>query len=619
MAISTRPFMGAIPFDDGGGKGTTFRVWAPFANLVYVAGSFNGWSAASHPLSFEGSGFWSTDVPGALAGEQYLFVVGNPALPSPLWHMDPYAREIIRDGNGNLNGVIATNNNEGIAEVPGYSTPPWNQMVVYEVHIRTFASGAGTVLDEWGTPTGSFDSLIQKLDYLAWLGINALEVMPLGEFLGDISAGYNPAYMFAVENEFGGPDGFRQFVQQAHQRGIAVIVDVVYNHLGVPAADMWKFDGWSADPERGGIYFYNDWRWQTAFGDRLDYGRPEVRQYLRDNALRWLEQRYADGLRWDSVGSLRNVHDSDSDHGADLPDGWSLCQWINGLIQQRQPWKISIAEDLKDNPWITKDSGSGGAGFNAQWGFNFFWKLHDAMTSSDDSGRDMNAVAWAIGQLYNGDAFQRVIYTESHDGVSVQATPPMARVPEMIWPGHADSWAAKKRSTLGAAVLLTSPGIPMLFMGQEFLTWGAWDDNIVLDWGSAWKFGGITNLYRDLIGLRRNLSGTTRGLQGQYTNIFKVDNDAKIIAYHRWSDGGPGDDVVVVLNFSNQGYSNLTLGFPRDGMWRVRLHSDWVGYDAYFGNWFSYDTQAGSPGVDPMPFSANVGIGPYSALILSQG
>jgi 1,4-alpha-glucan branching enzyme len=92
-----------------------------------------------------------------------------------------------------------------------------------------------------------------------------------------------------------------------------------------------------------------------------------------------------------------------------------------------------------------------------------------------------------------------------------------------------------------------------------------------------------------------------------------------MIAYHRWSDGGPGDDVVVVLNFSSQGYSDFTIGFPRDGMWRVRLHSDWVGYDAYFGNWFSYDTQAGPPGVDSMPFSANVGIGPYSALILSQG
>ena len=160
---------------------------------------------------------------------------------------------------------------------------------------------------------------------------------------------------------------------------------------------MWKFDGWSAVPERGGIYFYNDWRWQTAFGDRMDYGRSEVRQYLRDNALRWLEQRYADGLRWDSVGSLRNVHDSDTDHGADLPDGWSLCQWINGLIQQRQPWKISIAEDLKDNPWITMIGA--GAQASCPMGHQLFL---EAPASHDFTGRlcrDMNAVAWAIGHL----------------------------------------------------------------------------------------------------------------------------------------------------------------------------------------------------------------------------
>lgn len=214
---------------------------------------------------------------------------------------------------------------------------------------------------------------------------------------------------------------------------------------------------------------------------------------MRDNALRWLEQRYADGLRWDSVGSIRNVKDLDNDPADDLPDGWSLCQWINGLIEQRQPWKISIAEDLKDNTWITKAATAGGAGFGAQWGVNFFWKLHDAMTTPDDQNRDMNAVAWAIGQTYNQDAFQRVVYTESHDGVDGTANPPMARVPEMIWPGHADSWASKKRSTLGAVALLTSPGIPMMFMGQEFLAWGDWEPNQVLDWSQAWRFAGITN------------------------------------------------------------------------------------------------------------------------------
>src|SRR4029077_783604 len=233
---------------------------------------------------------------------------------------------------------------------PGYSTPPWNELVIYEMHVRTFLYGGGY------DGTGSFSSATPKLDYLRDLGINAIEVMPLGEFLGDISGGYNPAYIFAVEDEFGGPDGFRQLVNEAHLRGIAVIVDVVYNHLGVPAADMWQFDGW-AQNNKGGIYFYNNWRSATAWGEtRFDYGRGEVRQYLRDNALRWLEQRFADGLRWDSVGSIRNVKDQNNDPGDDLADGWSLLQWINSEIARRQPWKISIAEDMKENEWITKDS-----------------------------------------------------------------------------------------------------------------------------------------------------------------------------------------------------------------------------------------------------------------------
>jgi 1,4-alpha-glucan branching enzyme len=492
-------------------------------------------------------------------------------------------------------------------------------MVIYEVNVRTFLSDPTSLwTDMNGTRTGTFATLSSKLDYLQWLGINVLEIMPLGEFTTPVSAGYNYAYMFAVEDEFGGPDGFRAFVGQAHQRGIAVIVDVVYNHLGADAGDMWQFDGWTAAPQYGGIYFYNDWRRTTDWGDRLDYGRGEVRQYIRDNALRWLEQRFADGLRWDSVGSIRNVYDHNNDPPNDLADGWSLCQWINNLIDRRQPWKISIAEDLKDNEWITKSEGVGGAGFDAQWGSSFFWKLHDAMTAVDDGSRDMTAIAWAVAQTYNQDAFQRVIYTESHDGVDGTAHPPMARVPEMIWPGHADSWASKKRSTLGAVALMTSPGIPMMFMGQELLAWGSWQPNLVMDWSSAWMFNGITNLYRDLIQLRRNWFNNTRGLQGQSTNVFKCDNAAKVIAYHRWNQGGPGDDVVVVLNFSQQGYQNLRVGFPHAGLWRVRFNSDSNGYDAFFGNWFSYDTATDAGGWDNLPFAANVGIGPYSAVIFSQ-
>ena len=607
MPSSSRPFMGATPYSDQTGSGVTFRVWAPFTQQVAVAGDFNNWSTNANPLfSDGGSGYWSVDVPGAAVGQQYKFVITSAG--NQLWRMDPYARQIIHGGGGSLNGVIA-GSSAGFG-TPGYSTPSWNELVIYEMHIRTFVFGGGF------NGTGSFASARTKLDYLRDLGINAIELMPLGEFTGDISAGYNPAYIFAIEDEFGGPDGFRSFVNEAHSRGIAVIVDVVYNHLGDSAGDMWQFDGWSENG-KGGIYFYNDWRRQTAWGDtRFDYGRGEVRQYLCDNALRWLEERFADGLRWDSVGSIRNVRDENNDPADDLADGWSLLHWINDLIGQRQPWKVSIAEDLKENEWITKETGAGGAGFDSQWSASFVGVLRDAVTTLNDQARDMNAVSGSIGQKFNGNAWERVIFTESHDADS--STYGGKRLPELISPGQADSWFAKKRSTLAAAALMTAPGIPMLFMGQEFLSWGQFDDDRQLDWSNATRFPGIIQLYRDLIHLRRNWFNNTRGLRGQNVHVHHLNNSDKVIAYHRWDQGGNGDDTVVVLNFANRSYSSYHIGFPRSGRWRVRFNSDWNGYDGFFGNWASYDTDASGLPQDSMPTSADIGLGPYSAIILSQ-
>ena len=616
---SARPFMGANTYNDVAGSGTTFRVWAPSANSVAVAGSFNGWSATADQLASEGNGFWSANLAGANAGDQYKFVLTNPSSPVPLWRMDPYVTRIVHDGV-NLNGVI---DSPAVGYAPAdYTSPGWTELVIYEMHIRTFLPGDGSVRDASGNPIktsdgsfiGSFASAAAKLDYLRDLGVNAIELLPLGEFTGDISAGYNPAYIYAIEDEFGGPDGFRDFVNAAHQRGIAVIVDVVYNHLGDSAGDMWQFDGWSEDG-KGGIYFYNDWRSATAWGDtRFDYGRGEVRQYLRDNAMRWIEQRFADGLRWDSVGSIRNAKDQNNDPVDDIPDGWSLCQWINTELEKAQPWKISIAEDMKDNDWITKTRGGGGAGFNAQWGAGFVGTIRNCLISADDCSRDMNAVASMMAQQFNASAFERVIFTESHDADSNGAQ----RLPEMISPGNAWSWWAKKRSTLGAAIATTSPGIPMLFMGQEFLATGWFDDNKMLDWTNAWRFDGITRLYRDLIHLRRNWFNNTQGLRGQNVNLFHVNNADKLIAMHRWDSGGPGDDVVILFNFANQAFSSYRIGLPRAGNWRVRFNSDSNVYDPYFSDSPSFDTSVDGGGLDGMLFSANVGIGPYTAVILSQ-
>ena len=599
MAPSTRPYMGATPYDGG----VTFRVWAPFASSVAVRGDFNNWAAGA-PLFAEGGGYWSVDQDGAVVGQLYNFVITNAATGAMLTHVDPYSRSFRTRGGPSL---IAPSDTP-VAD-NAYVTPAWNDLVIYELHVGTFVMDSSLP-----QPGGTFAAAATKLDYLKALGINAIEIMAAGEFETDTSWGYNPAYIFAIEEQYGGPDGFRAFVDAAHQRGIAVLTDVVYNHLGYPAGDMWVFDGWSQGGY-GGIYFYNDWRSTTPWGNtRLDYGRPEVRNYIQDDARRWLQQRWVDGLRWDATGWIRNVYGNNNDPGNDLPDGWALMQAINFEIKQSQPWKISIAEDMQGNEWITKDTGAGGAGFDAQWEAQFVHEVRGAIVPADDAARSMAAVADAISHEYNADAFERVVYTESHD----EDANGQSRVPEEIWPGNASSYYSQKRSTLGAALVFTAPGIPMIFQGQEFLESGFFSDTVPLDWTKQQTFSGILTMYGDMIRLRRNWFQTTAGLQGQSLNVFHVNDTAKVIAFHRWDQGGPGDDVVVVVNMANQAYQSYAIGFPRAGVWQVRFNSDWNGYSADFGNQLSCDTTAGSPGLDGMPYSGNVGIGAYTAIILSQ-
>ena len=480
--------------------------------------------------------------------------------------------------------------------------PPRNELVIYEMHVGSFNDSPG------GGP-GTFDEVVPKLGYLRDLGINTIEIMPVLEFPMSFSWGYNPSNPFAVESALGGPQGLHRFVKAAHAQGIAVIMDVVYNHFGPGDLDLWRFDGWSDWNHNGGIYFYDNDRSHTPWGDtRPDYGRPEVRQYLRDNALFWLNKYRIDGLRFDSVSNIRSVN------GPDLPDGWSLLQWINNEIRSTQSWKITIAEDLQNNEWITKSADEGGAGFGSQWDAGFVHPIRDAIIAQSDTDRNLDAVRDALYHCYNGNAEQRVIYTESHDEVANGH----ARVPEEIWPGNAGSWFSRKRSTLGATLVFTAPGIPMIFQGQEFLEDEYFRDSAPLDWVKLDSYPGINALYRDLIRMRRNWFNQTRGLRGQHVNVHHVNNADKVIAFHRWESGGPGDDVMVVANFANRGYDSYALGFPRAGYWRVRFNSDWQGYSSDFGNQLGYDTLAGDGSRDGMPFEANVGLGPYSVLILSQ-
>ena len=595
--IAKHSGMGAIP----SAKGVAFRVWAPNAEKVYVIGSFNNWNETSAPLVREQNGDWSIIIPDAKPGDEYRYLIHGPA--GPLSRIDPYARKVTTAaGNGIIYEPKAFAWGEDI-----FNMATGNELVIYEMHIGTFN------VKETGHP-GTFQSAIEKFPYLKELGINAIEVMPIAEFSGDFSWGYNPAHPFAVKSTYGGPDEFKLFVKAAHEQGIAVILDVVYNHLGPGDLDLWQFDGWSEN-EKGGIYFYNNQCSQTPWGEtRPDYGRGEVRQYLRDNALMWFEEYHIDGLRWDMIIYIASIDGNEENQANAIPEGWSLMQWINVEIQQLFPGKISIGESMRNNSWVTKDVGAGGAGFNTQWDAEFVHPIRQAVILFDDKLRDAGEVGKAIEHRYDEDAFKRVIYTESHDEIANGR----ARVPEEIWPGKVDSWFSKKRSTLGAAIVLTSPGIPMIFQGQELLEDRWFQDKDPIDWSRVEGENGILSMYRDLIALRRNRSGVTRGLCGQNIRIYHVNNEAKVIVFHRWDEQGPTDSVVVVVNMTNQNRDGYVIGFPRAGLWKTRFNSDSYNYGPNFANHPTADVEAREEESDGLPCSGEIGIGPYTVVIFSQ-
>lgn len=606
--------MGAIVLPDG----VAFRVWAPHADSVAVTGTFDDWSALpdeadprptpKHPLESEGNGYWYGEVRqdgshgdgsrGARVGDEYRFVLTNGDLT--LSRIDPYARDVTSSvGNG-----VITDPSAFDWRGDSFTAPDLNRMVIYEAHVGTFFDPS----PDDGHPA-TLENLEERLGYLASLGVNVIELMPLMEFAGDYSWGYNPSHLFAVESAYGGPDALREVIRAAHARGLAVVIDVVYNHFGPSDLDLWQFDGW-AENDKGGIYFYNDWRSSTPWGDtRPDYGRGEVREFIRDNALMWLEEFHADGLRYDMTPYMRSVDAT----VMNIPEGWSLARWINTEVRSRHPRAVTIAEDLHGEALVVSTSDAGAA-FHAQWDNHFVHPVRAAVITPDDAARDMEAVRDAVEFSY-GDAFSRVIYTESHDEVANGS----ARVPQEIDPDDPTGYFAQKRSTLGAALALTAPGVPMLFQGQEFLEGEWFRDTVPLHWDQIREFTGINALYRDLIGLRLDRDGVSAGLTGQHVQTLHLHPDNHVYAFHRWLDGGPGDDVVVAVNLDARTWGEYTVGMPAAGTWTVRLDSDAKVYSELFdGVEVPGSVTAVEDDYDGHPASAQLVLPPYSVIILTR-
>ncbi len=595
-AQSARPGMGSIPYRNAQNQvaGVTFRVWAPNATSVAVAGEFNNWAATA--LTREsGTGRWSADLPAARPGQRYKYLLNGT-----LWKRDPRAR-LATSTNPDGESVIYDPAAFSWGSTP-QPLPAVQDLVMYELHAGTFfdpnpSDGRPATLDE----------AIRRLDYLKNLGVNCLALMPVAEFPGFHSWGYNPAEIFAVEASYGGPDALKRFVKAAHERGMAVKLDVVHNHWGngtdTGDLDLWRFDGsfaaGRATRDSGGIYFYQQpFKSRTPWGPRPDYSAPEVRSFIQDNIRMWLEEYRVGGLRWDSPRNMLGFSSTSGfDPDTDIPEARTLLESIHGMIQTSFPGRFSVSEDVFM-----------AGNFDGHWQAGFYNDIAGGLKSSNP---DMGQIAWRLGAIEPPG--WRVIFTDNHDkSGDLNQGSEGGRLATDFDPVNPQSLLSRKKAALAAVFTLTAPGVPMVWMGQEMHQQGNFRAEEGLDWALASRNHRMVTLWRDLIRLRRNLDGTSNGLRGGEIQVLHVEPTNKVVAYGRRTSAGAGDDVFVVLNLSPVAYTDYWLTFPATGTWRVQFHSDWRRYGSDFGGGTtSSATTAGDA-------RAPISLPPWSAIIYSR-
>ena len=584
FAQSARSGMGAVPYADANGTGVMFRTWAPNASSVRLRGTFNGWGTTALAKDMPGGKWndnWSVDVPGARAGQEYKFELNGS------WRKDPRSKRVV---NSVGNSIVYDANafNWGSA---GSYVPYHNDLVIYEMHVGSYNA------EDWLPST--FDECAEKIPYLKNLGVSAVELMPVSEFPGDRSWGYNLSDPYAVESSFGGPDGLKRFVKACHENGIAVLLDVVHNHYGPSdlGEGMWQYDGWSQNGY-GGIYFYNDWKANTDWGStRPDYGRGEVRAYIKDQIRMFLEEYKVDGFRWDSVYNIRNTSGTWNDSGNQML--WE----VNQMMISEFPNALRIAED---------NAFDSDVGFQAQWDHGYLSDIRYLATAGSDADRNMDTLAYRLQNRLNGDGFGRVVYVESHDTCGDLNN--KHRLPHDIDSSNAWSYYAKKRALLANMIALVTPGIPMIFEGSEMHEDWTFSNNTALRWSLTNTFAGIVQAYADLIHLRRNAYGNTAGLKNaDNITVHHVNNTDKVLGMIRWQNGGQTDDLLIAISCSATARINYSMAFPSSGTWYCLYNSDSMAYDSSFGGMGPAVGDAVTAGA-----TASLNLGAYSIQIYSK-
>jgi maltooligosyltrehalose trehalohydrolase len=417
-----------------------FSVWAPLAREVEVVVE-----GSTQPLEPGSQGWWHAEVAAASHGSDYAYRIdsGDPTPdPRSLWQpQGVHAASRVYDHS---RYTWADTGWRGVALAGS---------VLYELHVGTF------------TPEGTFAAAIERLDHLAELGIDAIELLPCNGFAGDRGWGYDGVDLYAVHDPYGGPDGLKSFVDACHQRGIGVIMDVVYNHLGPAGNYLSRFGPYFTDAH------------STPWGSAVNLdsaASDEVRRFLIDNAVMWLRDYRCDGLRLDAVHALKD------DRAVHFLE--QLALEVESLAaSERRPLFLVAESDLND-PKMIKPRPAGGYGLDGQWCDDIHHALWASLSGErqgyycDFGSLPVLAKALDQGFVHDGDwstfrerthgrppigvmAPQFVAYLQDHDQIGNRATG-----------DRSSALLSDGLLAAGAALLLLSPFTPMLFMGEE---WGA--------------------------------------------------------------------------------------------------------------------------------------------------
>ncbi len=537
-----------------------FRVWAPKAKQVEVVAG-----GTKHTLNTDEGGWWYAEVEQAGPGTDYYYLLDGDELklPDPRSAFQPEGVH----GPSRLVDHAAFQWTDNHFRAPAYQSA-----IIYELHIGTF------------TPEGNCDSAISRLHYLSELGITHVELLPFAQFPGKHGWGYDGVDLFAPQNSYGGPDGLKRFVDAAHAKGLAVIMDVVYNHFGPAGAYVSKFGPYLTDEHK------------TPWGDAVNFeiaGSYEVRRFFCDNALMWLRDYHLDGLRLDAVHAYI---DRSAIH---------FMEQINAEVHALQaetgrPYVMIAESDLND-PRLVRSREAYGYGFDAQWSDDFHHALVTVLTG-DRSGYyadfgEFADLGKALSQafVYDGE------FAPSRDRIHGR---PATNLPGWHFCGYSQNHdqignRAKgerlehltdvPRAKIAAALTLLSPFLPMLFQGEE---WAAstpfqyftdhedaelgrlvsegrkrefsqfgWDPSEIPDpqhegtieasklkWDelAGEKHADMLRWYRDLIALRKSRSELTDGVLEQVDVDFDEED--------RWFTMQRGS-IVVVFTLAEQGYS----------------------------------------------------------------